>query len=150
MKNIVLALLACSPALFSCNNNADTPAEKLQQAVSAQTLAPGTLVAIDSMPVVEDKLNVFHFSVKISAAKLINKGHYKVDAAFGPNEGSSELVMPRNDYPLIPVLKRTGEPYTFIVGFYMNDDTAFYDYYKISADELRNITMNYTKGYRFQ
>jgi hypothetical protein len=150
MKNIGFLLLCIfTSLLFSCNNGGETPTEKLQQAVDNNTLAPGTIVAADSMPVVEDKLNDFVFAVRVIAGKKVNKGHYDIEAAYGHNIAQSSFVMPKHDYPLIPVLKRTGEPYTYIIGFYTKDDTTFYDYYQVRA-ERGTILMIYTKGYRFQ
>jgi hypothetical protein len=149
MKNIHYpVLLFAAFILVSCGEEKkNSPTEQKTEIVDE--LPTGTIIAADSMRVRGDELNIFVFSVKISTTAKTHKGKYLVDAAWGFNNGSREIVMPKNDYPLIPVLKRTGEPYSYIIGFYIKDDTTFYDYYAVKGDH-GDISMGYTKGYRFK
>lgn len=149
MKNILpLLVFATTCTLAACTGeNKETPDHNATETMEA--LPAGTIIAADSMPVKEEQLNNFVFSAKVTTTPKTAKGNYMVDAAWGYNTAQSEIIMPKNDYPLIPVLQRTAEPYTYIIGFYIKGDTTFYDYYKISA-QRGSITMGYTKGYRFQ
>ncbi len=152
MKPMYSCLLGAAIIFCSCGNNQhQSPAGQEPKVTHTATeeVPAGTVIAADSMPVTEDKLNHFTFSVKILSTGKTGKGHYQAEAAWGHNIATGEFVMPRNDYPLIPVLKRSSEPYTYIIGFYIKGDTTFYDYYKINGTR-QTIGMNYTKGYRFQ
>jgi hypothetical protein len=108
---------------------------------------PGTIVVADSMPVTDDPLNHFTFSVKVKANEYSKKGTYSILAAYGPNEGDGMFTMPRGGGNLKPVLQRSKEPYTYIIGFEYQH--KFYEYYKVSGSkgtiEIKNI-----KAYSFQ
>ena len=148
MKYIHLPVLLIACLITAC---ADEPGKPVTptETVGSPDIPAGTIIATDTMPVVEDKLNNFVFYATITSTEKTAKGNYAIEAAWGHNIANSEFTMPKYDYPLIPVLKRTGEPYTYIVGFYMKDDTTFYDYYHIQATR-GSIAMTYTKGYRFK
>lgn len=141
-------MLFAACILSSCaEEKKDVPVEKKAEIIDE--LPAGTIIAADSTPIKEEQLNNFVFSIKISTTAKTNKGRYTIDAAWGYNTANREIVMPKNDYALVPVLKRTGDPYSYIIGFYLQDDTTFYDYYAVKGDH-GNISMGYTKGYRFK
>lgn len=141
-------MLFAACILASCaEEKKNTPAE--EKVGIADELPTSTIIAADSVPIKEEQLNNFVFSVKISTTTKTRKGKYAVDVAWGYNIANREIVMPKNDYPLVPVLKRTGEQYSYIIGFYLKDDTTFYDYYAVKGEQ-GDISMGYTKGYRFK
>jgi len=110
---------------------------------------PGTVVAAAEMPVNDDPLNHFKFSVKVVADSNIADGVYDVDADFGPNFAQGQLTMPKGGENLTPVIKRSDKPYTFIIGFKVGNDTTFYDYFEVSSDK-HTTKMQYVKAYSFQ
>ncbi len=109
----------------------------------------GTLVAADSIPVAEDRLNNAWFSVKLLAGggysgKKNEAFRYDVLARYGQAEAQGEIVMPFGGERLRPLLRR-GEGYSFIMGFIPGEefgaDTSFHEYYKISVvNEYIRIT----------
>ena len=110
----------------------------------------GTLVAADSMRVVEDTLNNFHFSVRVlTNEKTADKGQYAVKTAWGFNEGETAFTLPKGGEHFTQVLRRQPAPYTYNIGFNMDDDTTFYDYFEVKG-EYGTIKMRYTKSYTFK
>jgi len=109
--------------------------------------APGSLVCADSMTVTDDPLNHFNFSVKIKTNEYSNKGTYSIEAAFGPNNANGMFTMPKGGGHLKPMLQKSKEPYTYIIGFEYQH--KFYEYYRVTGSkwtiEIKNI-----KAYTFQ
>ena len=133
----------CSLLTMACNNSQNNPGPAAKQFPK-----PGTIVASDEMPVTEDKLNNFKFSIKIVADSNVKAGVYDVDADFGPNFAEGQFTMPKGGEAFMPVIRKGAAPYTFIVGFKVDGDTTFYDYFEVSSN--RNTTkMQYLKAYSF-
>lgn len=139
--------------LFSaCNSQSSV---KGNEPVSTETTnqyvppAPNTIVAQARMPIKEDTLNHFIFSVQIVTTNYSKNGTYSVHAAYGPNIAKNEFTMPRGGSHLKPVIKKGTGPYTYIIGFYFGKEKTFYDYYQVSADKGQ-IEMQYIKAYTFQ
>lgn len=141
-------------ACCSCGNNSTTGSDHKVSGLLAvndieQYTPPpsGTIVAADSMPVTNDPLNHFTFSVKVKTNEYSKKGTYSILASYGPNEGDGMFTMPRGGGNLKPVLRRSKEAYTYIIGF--EYQRKFYEYYKVSGSkgtiEIKNI-----KAYSFQ
>ena len=109
---------------------------------------PGTTVAADQMPIIEDALNHSIFSIKVIADSDITSGVYDVDADFGPNFGEGKFSMPKGAEELKPIIRKGSSPYTFIIGFRTPDDTAFKDYFQVSCTKS-STKMEYIKAYSF-
>ena len=143
MNKSLLTLIAIS-ALTACNNAHDNNGGQHVK----QFPKPGTVVASAEIPIAEDKLNHFSFSVKVVADSNISAGVYDVDADFGPNFAEGQFTMPKGGEDLKPVIRRGSQPYTFVIGFQIAGDTTFYDYYEVTSDH--NATkMQYLKAYTF-
>jgi hypothetical protein len=110
---------------------------------------PGNVVAADSMEATTaDKLNHFNFTVRVIADSNVASGVYDVDADFGPNFSTGQFTMPKGGEALKPLIRKGSAPYTFIIGFRVNGDTTFYDYFEVSSN--RHATkMQYLKAYTF-
>ena len=76
--------------LISCGNK-----EKSKEEKQKQFPKPGTIVASGEMPVTDDPLNHFIFSVKVIADSNVTNGVYDVDVDFGPNFSEGQLAMPK-------------------------------------------------------
>ncbi len=143
-KTVFLFAAAC--ALVSCKQNGAGEKQEAQAEISKA----GQIIAVDSMAIEEDELNRRVFSVSIiTTTESGSKGKYDIDASCGFNEAHSGFAMPKGGEQLQPVLRRGTEPYTYVVGFYNNDDTVFHEYYSISAANC-NMMMKYIKAYVFQ
>jgi hypothetical protein len=148
MKKTILVALSLL-LLQACGNQKN---EALSSGSTDQYTPPaaGSVVAQSSMPVIEDKLNHFEFSVKIvTNANSMAKGSYNVETAYGYNTANGELTMPAGGEHLKPVLKKGKEPYTYIIGFIYGDDSTFHDYFLVSGGH-RQIEMKYIKIYSFK
>lgn len=150
MNRILLAIIIL--VLGSCNNNEarNNRGPRLLAVNDADQYdppPPGTIVAADSMEVTDDPLNHFSFSVKIKTNEYSSKGTYAIEAAYGPNNADGMFTMPRGGNHLKPVLRKSKEPYTYIIGFEYQHKV--YDYYVVkgskNAIEIKNI-----KAYTFQ
>lgn len=108
---------------------------------------PGTVITQDSIAISGD-INHFYYSVKVVADSLIADGVYKVVASYGPNVATGQFTMPKGGNELIPILKRGTAPYTFVIGFKVDSDTTFYDYFEVSST-IENTQMKYLKSYSF-
>lgn len=131
-------------SLSSCGNNNTSPGEDKPK----QFPTPGTIIAQAEMPVTMDTLNHFTFSVKVIADSDVKSGVYDIDADFGPNFAEGQMVMPKGGEHLAPAIRKDTAPYTFIIGFKMEDDTTFYDYYEVKSS-LKQTKMRYIKAYSF-
>ena len=144
MKRSIYLLAIIPVVLSACS---DTGNSNIEQKAK-QFPKPGTIVAKAEMPVTEDKLNHFTFSVKVIADSNVKAGVYDVDADFGPNFAEGQLIMPKGGEHLLPVIRKGTAPYTYIIGFKADNDTTFYDYFEVSSN--RSVTkMQYVKAYTF-
>ena len=100
------------------------------------------------MPVTDDPLNHFVFSVNVIADSNVRAGVYDVDVNYGPNFSEGQFTMPKGGEDLKPVIKKGSMPSTFIIGFRVPGDTTFYDYFEISSS-IRTTKMQYVKAYTF-
>ena len=149
MKHVLFAAIVLT--CCSCNSGVQNKAKAPRiLAVNDEQYTPpaaGAIVAADSMPVTDDPLNHFNFSVKIKANEYSSRGTYSIAAAFGPNTADGMFTMPKGGSHLEPVLKKGTEPYSYVIGFKYKH--KFYDYYLVkgskSAIEIKNI-----KAYAFQ
>ena len=109
---------------------------------------PGTTVAEAKMPITDDALNHFTFSVKVVADSDIANGVYDIDADYGPNFAEGKLTMPKGAEDAKLDIRKGNTPYTFIVGFRMPGDTTFNEYFQVTSTK-NNTRMEYTKAYTF-
>jgi hypothetical protein len=109
---------------------------------------PGSLILSAEMPVTDDPLNHFTFSVKVYADSSITSGVYDVDAEYGPNFAQGKFTMPKGGEDFKPIIRKGSEPYSYIIGFRAPGDTTFYDYYLVSSS-LKTTKMQYIKAYTF-
>ena len=143
MKKVTYLFSTVSVLLFGCgaNNGSGLHNEK-------QFPKPGTTVAEAQMPVTEDKLNHFTFSIKVIADSNIATGVYDVDADYGPNFGEGKFTMPKGIENIKPIIRKGSEPSTFIIGFRLPGDTTFNDYFQVSCSKTQT-KMEYIKAYTF-
>jgi hypothetical protein len=119
------------------------------KATTAALPAIGATVAKDEMPIDGDTLNHFTFKVTVTADSLIEKGVYDVAAAYGNDEAEGKFTMPKGGETFAVGMRRAPQPHTYIIGFYMPNDTTFNEYYSVSGTGGRLI-MQYTKSYKFE
>lgn len=142
----LLLLIACS--------NSDTSADSSQKKTSVHFYAPaaGTIVAADSIPVTEDELNDFYYSIYITATSHSKEGKYMLDVSFGQYKARDELVYPELTREIVPAVRIDNSmPYSYIIGFYFKGEQKFNDYARVSAapsgPTTRQIEMKYIKSY---
>lgn len=109
---------------------------------------PGTIVASAEMPVTDDPLNHFIFSVKVIADSNIRSGVYDVDADYGPNFAEGQFTMPQGAWDMKPIIRKGNSPYTYIIGFKVPGDTTFYEYFEVRSNRI-TTKMQYLKAYTF-
>lgn len=126
---------------MACNNTGDD--------VKRIAPAAGVLVASDSMPVVEDRLNNSYFSVRIETTDKSDSGEYYVEAAWGYNLAHTHITYPAGLEHVKPVIRADSADYKYIIGFYTPNDSGFHEYYSVSA-QRGTIQMKYLKTYFFQ
>ncbi len=126
MKNSSLFALVTSALFISSCEGSNKAAEDTKTEIK-----PGTVVASAEMPVTDDSLNNFTFSVKVVADST--RGVYDIDADYGPNFAEGQFVMPKGGEDLVPLLKRGNSPNTWVIGFRVAGDTTFYDYFEVSC-----------------
>jgi hypothetical protein len=140
-KHIYTALLSTVlPFIVSCNSTSDK---------STVGILPGTVLDSFSVRVREDTLNNSVFTVKIIADSAVDKGVYIADVTFGNNTAQGKFTMPKGIEHVAPVLRCGNTPYTGIVGFRLEKDTSFYDYFEISCNK-QNTRMGYINSYTFE
>ena len=100
------------------------------------------------MPITDDPLNKFIFSIKVIADSNIKAGVYDVDVDYGPNFAEGTFTMPKGGEDLKPVIRKGAAPYTYIIGFKVAGDTTFYDYFEVSSSRT-NTKMQYIRAYTF-
>ena len=139
-KTILLAIAVSTFSLVSCNNSGTEKAKDFPK--------PGTTIATASMPVTDDTLNKFTFSIKVIADSNVKSGVYDVDVDYGPNFAEGQFTMPKGGEDLKPVIRKGSTPNTYVIGFKMDKDTTFYDYFEVSSSKS-NTKMQYIKAYSF-
>ncbi len=145
MKKVALFCYGLSTLLYvACNNSGSAGNERSAK----QFPKPGTIVATAEMPVTDDPLNHFTFSVKVVADSNIKSGVYDIDADYGPNFAEGQLTMPKGGEDLKPLIRKGNAPYTYVIGFKVPGDTTFYDYFEVSSTRA-NTKMQYVKAYTF-
>ena len=100
------------------------------------------------MRITEDALNDASFKVEVIADSAIANGVYDVDADFGPGFGEGQFTIPAGIEDATPLIRKGYEPYTYIIGFRLPNDTTFYDYFRVSATK-HSIKMEYIRAYSF-
>jgi hypothetical protein len=136
-------LPALSLLIFGCFRSETNKNDK-----PSQFPKPGTIISTAEMPVTEDPLNHFTFSIKITADSNITAGVYDVEAAYGPNTAQGKFSMPKGGEYFKPLIRKGNGPYTYIIGFRAPGDTTFYDYFEVSSS--RSATkMQYIKAYNY-
>ena len=146
MKNLKYFAILTFALISACKDRSPEQQQIKEIEEVVKTQPAGTLLAVDSMRFTEDELNDFYFVVKLKTTEYSAKGTYAVEANVGPKVAASKFTMPRGGEEVVPVLKKGNEPFTYIIGFYYNNNNSFYDYYMISAD-ANTIQMKYTKAY---
>lgn len=142
MKHSVLAVCI---ALLSCNSGGSTYTQRTAVDI---TSAAGIIIAADSQFIIEEKPNDFYFSVNIETTETSARGNYLVNATWGRANAQGHLTMPKGLEHKKPVIHKTEQPYSYLIGFYLENDTTFYDYFLITA-ERGMIKMRYVKAYTF-
>ena len=100
------------------------------------------------MPVTDDPLNKFTFTIKVIADSNVQTGVYDVDVDYGPNFAEGQFTMPKGGEDLKPLVRKGDKPNSYIVGFKVAGDTTFYDYFEISSSKS-STKMQYIKAYTF-
>ena len=139
MKKVILIITSVSVLFYTACNSGNKS--------KFQPPKPGQVVVTAEMPS-EDKLNHATFSVKVAADSDAHPGVYTVNASSGQNLARGQFTLPRKGESFEPVLRKGAAPYTFIIGFRIPDDTAFYDYFEVSSIQ-DTIKMKYLKSYSF-
>lgn len=134
-------LLPAVATILSCNS---APKDTHKEVV-----IPGTVIDSLSEPVKEDTLNHFTCSVKIIADSAAANGVYIAAAMYGPNEAKGKFTMPKGMETARPILKKGTARYSYIVGFRIDDDTTFYDYFEITNTKSATA-MRYINSYSFE
>lgn len=141
-KTLSLSFIVATILFSACAGNTGKDEAK------AATPKPGTIVAAAEMPIKEDSLNHFSYSVKVIADSNVAAGIYDVDADYGPNLATGQFTMPKGGESLVPLIRVGSKPYTYIIGFKVANDTTFYDYFEVSSDG-KSTKMQYLNSYTF-
>lgn len=130
--------------LISCNENGNGVGHDYHPFYAPPA---GTIIAADSIPIDEDELNDFYFAVKILSAEMSEEGKYNLQAHFGHNDATTQLVYPLLEKPLKPALKRDDKiKYSYLIGFIYEGDSVFHEYAKIYTE---NATLNPQLEFRY-
>lgn len=140
---IILVLLS----ITSCEH--DQRNSNVTIVTDVNNVAPGTVIDSFSEAVTEDKLNHFNYTVKIIADSAVNKGIYIAEAAYGPNVARGKFTMPKGMEQAKPILKKCASGHCNIVGFRLDGDTTFYDYFEINSTKTET-GMRYINSYSFE
>lgn len=135
--------------LFSCGSNESPNSTSSKLEVNETGVggpAAGTIIAADSMEI-PDPLNRQYFAVSIVATEYSFRGTYAINAHYGPNDAASEITLPRSTQKLTPALRAGDEPFSYIVGFKIDEDDTFYDYFLVKAQKGQ-MEMKYLKAYQ--
>ncbi len=132
-------IIVCCLLLLSCGSK--TPVRVAP--------AAGTVVAADSIPIAEDPLNESQFTVKVTATEASDSGEYDIEATWGYNIANGTIRLPKDLEHATPAIRRDTPAYNYMVGFFVEGDSTFHDYYSV-AGERGAIKMKYVKTYYFQ
>lgn len=144
MKKLSL-FLAISAILAACGNRQTAQGSNSTR----QFPTPGTIVSHSEMPITDDELNHFTFSVKVTADSNVGNGIYDIEAALGPNVSTGQFTLPKGAEDARPDIKPGTSPNTFIIGFWMSGDTVFNEYFEVATDKKATL-MRYVKSYTFE
>ena len=144
MKKLIVLFLSCIVLFTACKNGGGKETYKPKDFPK-----PGTVVAKDEMPIVEDKLNNFKFAIRVVADSAVTSGVYDVDVDYQSYNPEGQFTMPKGLENVKPILRRGSEPYTYIIGFKVAGDTTFYDYFQVSAVQ-NQVKMTYIRSYTFE
>lgn len=139
-----LMLLMSALLIHSCQS--ESPKNKQKVSVPIKS---GVEILADSVSVVEDKLNNLHFSIHVYTNDRTANGSYDVQTEWGYNIATTTIKMPDGGEDLKPILRRGSKPYSFIIGFKYDDDTAFNDFYEVQGSK-HEIKTQYLKYYSFE
>jgi len=142
-KTLFLVIPFLSLTFFGCSSP-----ESNNNGKPKQFPKPGTIITSAEMPVTDDPLNHFTFSVKVIADSNTSGGVYDVEAAYGPNTSLGKFTMPKGGEDFKPIIRKGAMPYTYIIGFQAPGDTAFYDYFEVSSSKFAT-KMQYLKAYNY-
>lgn len=131
-------VLAAIAAFCSCSGSGDSGSMER----SWTPPAPGTIVAADSVRIVEDSLNNGFFGARLRVAEG-NDGkaafRYDIEMHYGKAEGKGIIVMPYGGENLRPLL-RVQDERTIVMGFIPGElgggDTSFHPYYRIDGSRV--------------
>jgi len=138
MKKHLLILLFSCIILASCNNSNS----------SYSPPAAGTIIASDSMKA-EDTLNHSMFAVTVKTGENSKNGVYVVAASSGKNIAEGGFTMPKNGEKIKPELRKGIKPYTYVIGFHINNDTSFLKYFEVISNH-DSIRMQYLQSITLQ
>jgi len=139
-----LTLLLPVLLLYSCQSDAPKSSE-----ATAKPIKSGVEILADSLPVLEDKLNNFQFSIHVYTNDKTANGYYDVQTEWGPNIATTTMCMPDGGENLKPILRRGEQPYTYVIGFCYDADTAFNEFYQVQGSR-GEIKARYLKSYTFE
>ncbi|MBW7912979.1 MAG: hypothetical protein H3C54_04595 [Taibaiella sp.] len=143
MKKLAFILI---PLLAACGSS-----ESAEDMKHFYAPAAGTVVAADSIPITEDNLNDFYYSVRLTATDSSSEGRYDLDAAYGLNEAHSIMAFPKLTKTIRPAIRPDSLPYSYIIGFYYEGEQQFNDYARVSARKVdaqqSQIELRYLKAY---
>lgn len=112
----------------------------------------GTVIAADSIPITEDTLNDFYYSIKLTSTFMSEDGSYRMNVAYGHNDAQSDIVYPKLTGKVTPAVQLDKSiPYTYNIGFYLDGSDEFKDYARVSARKgysgKQEIELKYIKTY---
>jgi len=88
--------------------------------------------------------------VKIITNEYSFRGTYDIAVMYGHNDATEQITFPQGgDKKITPVIRKSVEPFSYVVGFHYGDDRMFYDYYQVEANKGQ-IKMKYLLAYSFQ
>lgn len=143
MKRTLMLLVSAS-LMHSCQPDGPKNNQTVQEPIKS-----GVEILADSLPILEDKLNNLHFSIHVYTNDRTANGSYDVQTEWGYNIATTTIKMPDGGEDLKPILRRGSKPYSFIIGFRYDDDTAFNDFYEVQGGK-HEIKTQYLKYYSFE
>ena len=143
-KILITALVGATVAVGCKSNSSDNYVQP----------KPGVVVDSMAMPV-EGDINHAVFSVAIVVdSDQMRAGLYDVRAAFGESVAEGKFSMPKGGEKNKPIVRKAKEPFRYVVGFKVPDDTTFYEYFEVQAQRSPGVAtiigMKYLKSYSFE
>ncbi len=130
---------------MACANEPQTKQKKNTKSY----IEPNQLIVVDSMRLTGPNINNFYYKVAIYTTEFSNEDQYLIKAAFGHNIGQTETILPDLNQELrLAIRKNNDTPYSYIIGFYMEEDDfkIFHDYMEATA-KSDEIKFKYLKSY---